>query len=93
MILVPVLACTSYQLVKYTVVYHAVIRAYSVEELNYELSLQRFTSDATPSAPFDCKKNAIMTHGRYVPVAMLTSKPNKQASATQTASCFTPSKL
>lgn len=55
MILLPVLACSSYQFLKYTAEYHAVIRAYCVEELNYDLSLQRFTSDTTRSAPFDCK--------------------------------------
>lgn len=50
MILLLVLACTSYQFVEYIGECHAVIRAYSGEELNYELSLQRFTSDTTPSA-------------------------------------------
>lgn len=56
MILMLVLACSSYQFVEYIEKYHAVIRAYSAGELNYELSLQRFTSDTTPSAALTVKK-------------------------------------
>lgn len=56
MILMLVLACSSYQFVGYIDKHHAVISAYSEGELNYELSLQRFTSDTRPSALLsDCK--------------------------------------
>ncbi len=55
MILTLVLACSSYRLVECIDKHHAVIRAYCARELNYELSLQRFTSDTTPSARLTVK--------------------------------------
>lgn len=50
MILLPVQACSSYLFVEYIEKYDVVIRAYSTGELNYELPLERFTSDTAPSA-------------------------------------------
>lgn len=74
------LACSSYQFVQCIEEYRAVIRAFSMKGwggLNYELSIQRLTSDAAPWAPLtvkmceECSNNtwwapyALTVHGRY----------------------------